>query len=72
MVTFRRNYRSAQLWGVRASDPDSVVSIYRDAAGLDEDEQLPPGVNYRRMIETILDRDKIDQLSAKVIQAVAG
>jgi hypothetical protein len=53
-------------------DPDKIVSIYRDAIGLDEAGELPSGVTCARMIEAILDREEIDQLSAKVIRGVAG
>ncbi len=72
MAIPRRTYRRAQLWGVRASDPAKLVSLYRYAVGLDVLDQLPAGVTFTEMVDTILDRDEISRLASKVMQAVVG
>jgi hypothetical protein len=66
-----RTYRRAQLWGVRASDPAKFVTIYRETVGIDEDEPLPTGVSYAEMVNAILNREEIEHLSARVMQAIS-
>jgi len=59
----------AQLWAVRAHDPEMLIALYREASGLHELDPLPAGVGFTEMIESILDFDEIDQFGADASNA---
>ena len=52
-----RDRRRGELHGLRDSDPSQLISIYRRAANLDNEDALPIGVTFVGIVEAILDHE---------------
>ena len=51
----QRNQRREQLFELRANDPLKVIDMYRRVVGLNRFSMLPGGMDFRSLIESILD-----------------
>ena len=63
MDKHERIYRRAQLWGVRASDPDFLRELYRQFAP--DDACFRPNASYGEMVDAILNRQEIEDSATK-------
>ena len=46
--------RTEELRALRATDPAQIIAYYQRIAAITPDGQLPPGVSFGEMIQTIL------------------
>jgi hypothetical protein len=49
-----RDYRLSELIALKVADPARLIFMYRNAAGLTVDGQLPHNASFMSMIEAIL------------------
>jgi len=54
-----RQRRVAELRVVQFDDPRSLIDRYRQIAGESPSTQMPRGVSFSRMIDTIIDHEEI-------------
>jgi hypothetical protein len=52
-----RDRRRAELMAARSFQLLRLVLLYRDAVGLDLYQQLPDGLGFPQMIDTIIDHE---------------
>jgi hypothetical protein len=58
-----RERRAAQLRVMQADDPRRLIQKYCEITGDPATSQLPHGVSFSRMIDTILDREAAGEKS---------
>jgi len=61
MTSSWREHRRAELTAARSLELLRLVLLYREASGMDLYEQLPTGLSFSDMIDTIVDHEA-DQL----------
>jgi hypothetical protein len=61
-----RERRVAELRVLQFDDPRSLIERYRLIAGESPSSQMPRGVSFSRMIDTIIDHESTTQSSEAV------
>ena len=61
-----RERRVAELRVLQFGDPRSLIERYRLIAGESPSSQMPRGVSFSRMIDTIIDHEAMTQCSETV------
>ena len=61
-----RKRRVAELRVLQFDDPRSLIERYRLIAGESPSTQMPRGVSFSRMIDTIIDHEAMTQCSETV------
>jgi hypothetical protein len=55
MTAIERKRRCDELLKLRASDPLRIIDLYRRVVGLNRFNMLPGGMDYRSLIESIVE-----------------
>jgi hypothetical protein len=55
MTAIERKRRCDELLSLRASDPLRIIDLYRRVVGLNRFSMLPGGMDYRSLIESIVE-----------------